>query len=195
MCIRSSQPPLIHDTDCDLTLPPNYVERSSDRQFLSEPLSQHILLYPSDLRLSILKSKIYRLLYSVEGQSQPQARRLESIRDLDAELTELRSAFPVHFQPDPTAYLSPDYKLHDFSIRGMNIHLEYYFCVRKIHEAGILAIDDISQPLSSSVELYHHAARSTLHYFLRGKGLVQAPTVWLAPCFVFYKRKGLIYII
>ncbi|KAL3472571.1 hypothetical protein BJX99DRAFT_262132 [Aspergillus californicus] len=169
MCVRSSQPRLIHGTDCDLTLPSNYVKHSSDRKFLSEPLSSEILLYPSGFRLSILKSKIYRLLYSVEAQSQPQTRRLESIRELDAELLELRPTFPVHFQPDPTAYLEPDYKQHDFSIRGMNIHLEYYFCVRKIHEAGIVD-GGIRPPLPSSIECI--TTQHARHYCLHGEGLV-----------------------
>ncbi|KAL2865276.1 Zn(II)2Cys6 transcription factor [Aspergillus lucknowensis] len=187
MSIRSSQPPLINDADCDLDLPPNYVQSTSDRQFLDEPLSSDILLYPSDLRFSLFKSKLYRLLYSKQAQTHPEARRLEYIRQLDHELSELKASFPVHFQPDPEAYLRPNYKVHDFSLRGMNIHLEYYYCLRMIHEASIASSMSHSggtAPLASSVELYYHAVRSTLLYFIRVEGLIQPPTVWIHAQFV-----------
>jgi hypothetical protein len=185
MSIRSSQPPLINDAECDLHLPPNYIQGASLHQFVDQPLSDNIILYPSDLRFSLLKSKLYTHLLSLAAQNLPEPRKLETIRQLDDELAELKSSFPAHFQPDPTAYLNPNYKVHDISLRGMNIHLEYYYCLRVIHEASIISSiaypgtgQTQSQPLASSVELYYHAVRSTLLYFIRVEGLVQAPTVW-----------------
>ncbi|KAL2812217.1 fungal-specific transcription factor domain-containing protein [Aspergillus granulosus] len=193
MSIRSSQPPLINDSDCDLDLPPNYIHSTSTHQFIDRPLSGDILLYPSDLRMSLLKSKIYTHLLSPAAKILPEHRKLESIRYLDHELAELKLSFPIHFQPDPVAYLRPDYKVHDFSLRGMNIHLEYYYCLRVIHEASIVSSMTYpgagpetgrAEPLASSVELYYHAVRSTLLYFVRVEGLVQAPTVWIHAQFI-----------
>jgi hypothetical protein len=185
MSIRSSQPPLIIDAECDLDLPPNYIHSASVHQFVDQPWTEDVLLYPSDLRFSLLKSKLYTHLFSPAAQNLPEPRRLETIRQLDHELAELKASFPAHFQPDPTAYLNPDYKAHDISLRGMNIHLEYYYCLRMIHEASIVSSmaypgTPRTQPqaLASSVELYYHAVRSTLLYLIRVGGLVQAPTVW-----------------
>ncbi|KAL4971573.1 C6 transcription factor [Aspergillus desertorum] len=182
MSIRGSQPPLIHDEDCDLDLPLNYIHSTSEGQYSSELLSSNTLLYLSDLRLAMLKSKIYRLLTSSQAQAHPRPRRLEYIRQLDQELSELKARFPPHFQPDPTAYLRPDYRVHDLSLRGMNIHLEYYYCLRIIHEASIVSsttYPGAPTPLESSVELYYHAVRSKLLYFIRAEGLIQAPTIWI----------------
>jgi hypothetical protein len=185
MSIRSVQPPLINDAECDLDLPPNYIQSASAHQFVDQALPDDILLYPSDLRFALLKSKLYTHLLSPTARALPEPRRLEVIRQLDHELAELKASFPAHFQPDPTAYLNPNYKVHDISLRGMNIHLEYYYCLRMIHEASIVSSmaypgtdNTQSLPLASSVELYYHAVRSTLLYFIRVEGLVQAPTVW-----------------
>ncbi|KAL3490282.1 C6 transcription factor [Aspergillus germanicus] len=191
MSIRSSQPPLITDAECDLDLPPNYIQGASLHQFVDQPLTEDVLLYPSDLRFSLLKSKLYTHLLSPTAQTLTDTQKLQLIRQLDHELAELKASFPAHFQPDLTAYLNPDYKVHDISLRGMNIHLEYYYCLRLIHEASIVssmaypgATHRDPQPLASSVELYYHAVRSTLLYFIRVEGLVQAPTVWIHAQFI-----------
>ncbi|KAJ0414176.1 hypothetical protein BJY00DRAFT_321207 [Aspergillus carlsbadensis] len=190
MSIRAAQAPLINDIECDLDLPPNYIQSASMHQFVEQPLSDDILLYPSDLRFSLLKSKLYIQLLSPSARALPEPRRLECIRQLDHELAELKASFPAHCQPDPTAYLNPNYKIHDISLRGMNIHLEYYHCLHVIHEASIVSsmaypgTSGMATPLSSSVELYYHAVRSTLLYFVRVEGLVQAPTVWIHAQFI-----------
>ncbi|KAE8389794.1 hypothetical protein BDV23DRAFT_172817 [Aspergillus alliaceus] len=64
MSLRECKTPLINDADCDLDLPATYVSTSSDRSFFPEPLSTKELLFPSDLRLALMKSKIQSLLYS-----------------------------------------------------------------------------------------------------------------------------------
>ncbi|GIK07175.1 hypothetical protein Aspvir_002831 [Aspergillus viridinutans] len=100
MAIRFGYPPLMKDEDCDLQLPDNYVLSSSDHQFFIKPLSSQELLFPSDIRLSLIKSKVYHLLYSDYGWEQPDARRLQYIRELDQELRDLKSSFPDSCWPD-----------------------------------------------------------------------------------------------
>jgi hypothetical protein len=56
LSLRFGRPPLINDMDCDLQLPHNYVASWSDDHFFHRPLSPQQLLYPSDLRLSLIKS-------------------------------------------------------------------------------------------------------------------------------------------
>ena len=181
MSLRLRLPPLIHDSDCDLDLPLLYVLRSSDRQFLQKPLSPDVLLFPSDLRLAVIKSKIYHLLYSDEAQRESRAKRLEHVRQLDEELNNLKSSFPIALQPNAFASRqNPEYKLHDFSIRGASLHLEYYFCLRVIHEAGIHCSLTVSEypPLLSSVELYYEASRSTLLHYIRAHRFVDSFNFW-----------------
>lgn len=183
MSIRKRQQPMLQDEDCDLELPAKYVLQSSDHQFLQKKLSADRLLYPSDLRLAMLKSKIHRFLYSDHARVQSDARRLQYIRELDQELSDLKASFPPRFQPD--AYFAtettPDYSFHDLSMRGVGMHLDYYFCLGKIHEAS----SNTSMPsptswslLPSSMELYYQAARSTLFYMNRVCHFVNPDTFW-----------------
>ncbi|KAE8380973.1 hypothetical protein BDV26DRAFT_279105 [Aspergillus bertholletiae] len=79
MSLRECKTPLINDADCDLYLPAGYVSTSSDRSFFPEPLSSTELLFPSDLRLALIKSKIQNLLYSDYGIAQSEARRIQYI--------------------------------------------------------------------------------------------------------------------
>ncbi|KAL4734795.1 hypothetical protein BDV11DRAFT_212467 [Aspergillus similis] len=175
--LRRSRPPLIHDADCDLDLPATYLSEYTDYHFFQNELSSHALLYPSDLRMALLKSRIYRLLYSVDAQRQSEARRLQRIRELDQELVNLKASFPAHCQPDDFARgLVPDTLFHDLSLRGANIHLGYYFCLTKIHSAT--AGGRIS-PLPSSAELCYQAARSTLLYIRRVQDCIIPGTFWI----------------
>lgn len=185
MSLRRCQPPIINDADCDLDLPATYVSIKSDHQFFHSPLSLQELLYPTDLRLAVLKSKIYRLLYSSSSLRLPESTRLHLIRQLDEELSELKSQFPAVCQPDIYAKGDvPDSLLHDLSLRGVNTHLEYYHCLSKIHGACISgsgsAMRNLSPP-SSSIELCYQACRSTLLYICRIHHLVMKETFWFVP--------------
>ncbi|KAJ5200475.1 transcriptional regulator family: Fungal Specific TF [Penicillium cf. griseofulvum] len=181
--IRKSQPPLINDADCDLDLPTTYAQETSARHFYMKPLSSKELLFPSDLRFSLLKSKIFRLLYSVHSQTLPEARRLQHIRELDQELSDLKLGYPVNCRPEFFATENaPDYLFHDLSMRGVNIHLEYYYCLGKIHGASSSCRIPSPQswsPLPSSAELCFEAARSSLIYIWRVRQFVNDHTFWL----------------
>lgn len=186
MSLRRCQPPIINDSDCDLDLPATYVSVTSDHQFFHSPLSLQELLYPTDLRLAILKSKIYRLLYSSSSLRLPESTRLHLIRQLDEELSDLKAQFPAVCQPDIYAKGEvPDTLLHDLSLRGVNMHLEYYHCLSKIHGASISGSSDSAMrnlsPPSSSMELCYQASRSTLLYVCRVHRLIMKETFWFVP--------------
>ncbi|BCS25694.1 uncharacterized protein APUU_50405S [Aspergillus puulaauensis] len=186
-CLRRSRPPLINDADCDLDLPGTYVSEYADYHFFggeSSP-SSTALLYPADLRMAILKSRIYRLLYSVEGQRQSMARRLQYIRELDQELSDMKADFPHRCQPDGFAWGSvPDTLFHDLNLRGVSIHLGYYFCLTKIHAAASMGNDSFSPPPPSSVEVCYQAARSTLLYISRVRQGIIPETYWIYAQFI-----------
>ncbi|GIC93653.1 fungal specific transcription factor domain-containing protein [Aspergillus udagawae] len=182
MSLRKCQPPMINDADCDLTLPDKYVAQSSEHQFFTSELSPRELLYPSDLRLAMLKSKVYHLLYSEQSLSHSRARRLQLIRELDQQLNDLKSHFPNACKPDAVVSGNvPDYLIHDLSLRGVNVHLEYYHCLSKIHGAsaiGTPVLQSLSPP-STSMELCYQAARSTLIYLRRIRHLIFPETFWI----------------
>ncbi|KAJ5166825.1 C6 transcription factor [Penicillium canariense] len=188
MSLRRCQPPIINDADCDLDLPATYVSVSSDHQFFQFQLSLQELLYPTDLRLAVLKSKIYRLLYSPSSLKQPEGTRLQLIRELDEELSDLKSRFPAVCQPDIyTQGDMPDSLLHDLSLRGVNTHLEYYHCLAKIHGASIsgeISTTESLSPPSSSMELCYQAARSTLLYISRMRRHIFQETFWIYAQFI-----------
>ncbi|KAJ5358944.1 C6 transcription factor, partial [Penicillium cataractarum] len=186
MSLRRCQPPIINDSDCDLDLPATYVSVTSDHQFFHSPLSLQELLYPTDLRLAILKSKIYRLLYSPSSLRLPESTRLHLIRQLDEELSDLKAQFPAVCQPDRYAKGEvPDTLLHDLSLRGVNTHLEYYHCLSKIHGASISGSNDSAMsPPSSSMELCYQASRLTLLYVCRIHHLIMKETFWIYAQFI-----------
>ncbi|RAL15157.1 uncharacterized protein BO97DRAFT_463000 [Aspergillus homomorphus CBS 101889] len=184
MVIRYNRAPHFIDMDCDLQIPDNYVLSSSDNQFFSRPLSNDELLFPSDIRLSLLKSKVYHLLYSDNARAQPEARRLQYIRELDQELNELKATFPASCWPDLFATESaPNYTFHDLSLRGVCLHLEFYFLLGKIHEAGGAFGSSLSNPswsiLPSSAELFHQESRSILIYICRTREFLNWHTFWI----------------
>ncbi|KAJ5749599.1 transcriptional regulator family: Fungal Specific TF [Penicillium manginii] len=186
---RKSQPPLINEADCDLDLPPAYVLTSSAKHFYFKPLSSKELLYPTDLRLVLIKSRIYRLLYSVQSKTYTETQRLQHIREVDQELSDIKSEYPAEFRPDSFATESaPDYLFHDLSIRGVSVHLEYYYCLGKIHGANSTAKQILSSrsrsPLTSSEEICYESARSTLIYVGRVRHYINYHTFWIHAQFV-----------
>jgi hypothetical protein len=135
VALRTSQPPCIDDEHCDLTLPAGYVEAlysssssssesgniSSSGSGSSETASElrpsstgALCCLPGDLRLSIIKSKACKLLYSArlqqESQHQQQQQHqhhhrcldaglLREVRELDSELEQWRLSIPARFRP------------------------------------------------------------------------------------------------
>ncbi|KAL4975022.1 hypothetical protein BDW66DRAFT_167443 [Aspergillus desertorum] len=141
LAIRFDRPPLLNDIDLDLRLPDGYAtsflnDHFSEKKTLSSPAD----IYPSDIRMSLIKSKIYTLLYSDHGRAEPGAIRLQCLRELDEELSALTSSFPDSY-----------YTFHDLS---------------KIHEAssaysfsptGVVL-------LPFSVELFYQVSRIIILY-------------------------------
>ncbi|RAL08804.1 Zn(II)2Cys6 transcription factor [Aspergillus homomorphus CBS 101889] len=189
MSIRSLHPPFLHDIDCDIELPEQYLMASSEHQPDLSLSPTAGLLYPTDLRMSIIKSKIYRLLYSDYGLAQSAAIRVQYIRELDEELSNVKARFPADCRPENLSPGSiPDSWVLDLSLRAVNMHLEYYYCLAIIHGAcritGSHPSPDEVSPLSSSIELCNQAARSILLYLSRLRHLIIPQTFWIYAQFI-----------
>ncbi|KAH8434545.1 fungal specific transcription factor domain-containing protein [Aspergillus melleus] len=186
MSLRKCQAPLIHDADCNLELPASYTSAPSLKPFFTDQQQNHPqVLFPSDLRLSLFKSKVYQLLYSRPSLQASVATRLRVIRELDHELHELKAQFPASYQPETVFETGTSLGLSDASARGLNIravtvHLEYYHCLTKIHGASLVGHDVTEESSApSSLELCYQAARSTLLYLCRMPFLINEETFWI----------------
>lgn len=102
--LRTGRAPCIHDDDCDLTLPENYIEKTSEGGFETEETTDFCVpLFPCDLRLSMVVSNIYRELYSIRGLQKSDGEVLMTIRKLDHDLETWRMSIPPQKRPQLSA--------------------------------------------------------------------------------------------
>ncbi|KAJ5777368.1 hypothetical protein N7520_000614 [Penicillium odoratum] len=88
---RAGQPPCINDADCDLTLPPHYFE-SLYSAYIPEDLLGHFTpTFPFDVRLSIVKSRIYTALYALSTVQKSRLDVEQTIRSIEHTLAEFPS--------------------------------------------------------------------------------------------------------
>lgn len=184
MALRSGQPPTMSDDYCDLTLPHNYLDNpfglpSLGNEIISplfadERLAPHL---PGDLRLSMLKDKACRLLYSAQALKKTDAEVIRDVRELDAELEAWRLAIPPDFRPalsiGENVRLVPEMKLPR-SMQRIGLHLEYHHLMTAIHRVSGRCYNvnpetgfdrgEGSGGVNSSIELALEASRSTVFY-------------------------------
>jgi hypothetical protein len=178
--LRHSQPPLIQDEDCDLDLP---CTLSSSPQF--GPTEDHLQsqgpLFPSDLRLALLKSKIYQGLYSRSAKIKSISERLRQVRELDEELSALKATWAAENSQIESANLSGQRDAYeDMSARNMILNLDYYHCMAKIHEASLdcSMLSSTNRVLLSSITLFYQASRSTLVYVHLFRRFLRPESLW-----------------
>ncbi|CAK7227032.1 hypothetical protein SEUCBS140593_006441 [Sporothrix eucalyptigena] len=195
--LRTGQPPCLEDAHCDLTLPPRYVELvdryvlrvdaggNIDHNMLSESYdgAAEAPWLPGDLRLSVMKSKTYRMLFSTEALRKPDAELVRDIRELDEELERWRMSLPAETRPQLFYARAIVPSIHAFDgfdgrlsqgqmMHRTVLHFEYHYLLATIHRAvgrcrtwgsdGGTS-DEISM-LQSSLTLSVEASRATIFY-------------------------------
>ncbi|KAF7560408.1 hypothetical protein G7046_g3743 [Stylonectria norvegica] len=201
--LRTGQPPIMADEFCDLTLPDNYtlhhfsVPSLGDTMLSPQYADESLVPYlPGDLRLSILKHKIFLVLYSAQALRKSDAQLLRDIRELDAELENWRLNVPLDFRPalsiSPSFRLFPEMKLPQ-SMQRIGLHLEYHHLMTTIHRASgrcyVLnaetgaAEGDANFGVQSSMALSLEASRSTLFYLQAAIDGLVGEAFWII---VFY---------
>ena len=183
VALRTGQPPAIADESCDLSLPPGYLDRAfsdpeKDDNLYEEPV------FPFDLRLSIMKSRAYRELYSVSAYNKSDADLLKSIRELDDELEMWRLSIPP--QSRPTISFSPKNSDLNVSMHSVMLNLNYYLCMTIIHRASSrckvwMEGSGMTDGISSSLALSVAASRSTLHYIEAAEHVLIDGFFWYVP--------------
>jgi len=191
--LRTGQPPSINDDDCDLTLPQGYL----DFKYVDDmPEFEHLLLddtaaplLPGDVRLDIIKSRTYTLLYSAKAMRKSDAEVIRDIRQLDDELEAWRLSVPARFRPSlslreelPRPDLSEPRRMERFMI-----HVEYHHLVATIHEATgrcrSWTAQQSMEGVRSSLALAVEASRSTMVYLRANVHHLMGEVFWMA---VFY---------
>jgi hypothetical protein len=137
MSLRTGRPPCTSDEECDLTLPPQYSDQILP-PWLSESLPDErsgVPIFPSDLRLSLIKSRIHRSLRSAPALQKSDAELLQSIRELDHELEVWKMSLPP--QSRPTLGLPSDSPTADAcGMRSVMLQLDCFQCFSAIHQAS-----------------------------------------------------------
>ncbi|KAL2161767.1 hypothetical protein VTH06DRAFT_7550 [Thermothelomyces fergusii] len=195
LSLRTGQPPSINDDDCDLTLPPGYLDHKYSEDV---PESEGALLddtavplFPGDLRLNIIKSKTYTLLYSARAMRKSDAELIRAIRQLDDELEAWRLSLPPGFRPSlsqreeqPLPSLPEPRKME-----RLMINVEYHHLVAIIHSATgrCRSWSDRQsfemEGVRSSLELAVEASRSTMFFTRSVVHNLMGEVFWMA---VFY---------
>ena len=186
ICIRTGQPPCMNDTHCNLTLPSDYIRlHNINLQQDMLPIDNHTMpLFPWDLRLSMLKSRVYQNLYSADSLHQSVSELLSSIRDLDESLEQWRLSLPAEFRP--TLCFSAETPVSaNANTQAVMLRLAYYHCVISIHQASSRCqISEVNlagpplQGITSSTGLAITASRSTLSYLQRVLSVVKGECFW-----------------
>ncbi|RDH28566.1 fungal-specific transcription factor domain-domain-containing protein [Aspergillus welwitschiae] len=202
ICFRSGQPPVIHDEYCDLTLPPNYTEiqyPSTDGHPIRYD-DMTIPIFPGDLRLSMLKSKTYRTLYSAQALRKSDAQLLQDIRELDDELEQWRLNVPPGHRPTLGSFHEkqpiPVYRMQPIVIR-----LEYHYMMCTIHRASGRCDawgqawrnckTGMMEGVNSSMLLAVEASRSSLHFLRTVISSVRPEAFWMI---IFYPMSAILTI-
>ncbi|KAJ5764732.1 hypothetical protein N7520_004291 [Penicillium odoratum] len=93
------------------------------------------VIFPSDARLSCVKSSIYQLLYSSSSVYKSDVQLLVDVRKLDDDLEAWRQAIPHKYRPGHSAQDPKDGNNGERDARVLLIRLEYEFCLALIHKA------------------------------------------------------------
>ncbi|GAB1206132.1 hypothetical protein APSETT445_004813 [Aspergillus pseudonomiae] len=184
MSTRTTRPPSICDDYCDLTFP-------SKEEIAIEfdlPVSQTegdtlLLLFPTDLGLSLNQSRIYTSLYSPRALQMSDAELLKAIRELDDAMDEWYNRLQLQHTFDRLlsgGIASQEEVAHRFTF----IRLQRYCCIAAIHQmsTGCAAwMEDQSWRLvgiNLSLEVAMNASRSLLREFLEVLDWAQRDSFW-----------------
>ncbi|CAM1502204.1 Fc.00g041880.m01.CDS01 [Cosmosporella sp. VM-42] len=203
IALRTGQPPIMPDDYCDLTFPDGYLENhfaipALGDKIISPSYSDESLVpyLPGDLRLSKLKDKTCRMLYSAQALRKSDAEILHDIRELDDELESWRLSVPLNFRPalsiSQNPRLEPRMQLPQ-SMHRIGLHLEYHYLMATIHTASGRCYTMNPQPgfdgeamssgVNSSIALSLEASRSTLFYLRAAVDGLASEAFWII---VFY---------
>ncbi|KID81721.1 Transcription factor, fungi [Metarhizium guizhouense ARSEF 977] len=194
MSLITGQPPLLSDEYMDL----RDAECSSPAQELDEAIDSSVAckllaFATGDRRLGLLKTKVFRVLYSPTALHITDSELLTRIRQLDDELENWRvNTCPLLRPKLGIARNSSAYGSVQTSLSAVHLQLEYNYLLTMVHsvvrrfgvahdpDAGLP--EDIHRVMHSSIDLALGAARNTIHAISEPVSVLKGKT-W---CTVFH---------
>lgn len=186
LCFRVLQPPALGDNHCDLSLPLQYMEKISEELAIGRPFDEFhpSIMFPTDIKLSQIKSRAYESLHSIAAFRKPAVELLVDIRNLDSTLEAWRLAIPENYRPSLS--FSYDMEVHPGSLdlRTLILRLDYLYCVTVIHRASNrclgtgMSFDGMETVIASSIALAVEASRSILKYLQAAYKIINEGFFW-----------------
>ncbi|KAJ5904891.1 uncharacterized protein N7473_001807 [Penicillium subrubescens] len=139
-------------------------------------------IFPVNLRLNIIKSKIYRASYSFRSLQISEAELLKEACELNDALEKWRLSVPRKWRP--TLSISRETPDSSLSVQTVMLRLSYYLCVTIIHAAitqcKALATDrsEVMDAVRSSLAFSVEASRSTLLYLETAEPVLSDGLFW-----------------
>lgn len=148
--------------------------------------------FPSDLRLSQVKEKTCRLLYSPQAFKTDDSQVLLRIRQLDHDLEDWRLSVPLPFRPKlsilPNSLQFPSGMTRPQRKRCIHLQLEYHYLMTAIHATvrrcgsthpdGVGLPEDLHSVVHSSSDLALEAGRSTLLFLKNPASVLEEVPFW-----------------
>ncbi|KAJ5297790.1 hypothetical protein N7508_008039 [Penicillium antarcticum] len=136
LVFRTGLPPSIDDSYCNLSLPPNYVATfySQAQGYATPAVPMETAMFVFDIRLCIIKSRIYTQLYSEKSLLQPEAETEDVIRHLETTLGAWKLSLPMDAQPASIGFpcIPRETKV---PLGLLFTWIEYYHCASILHLA------------------------------------------------------------
>ncbi|CAG8371013.1 unnamed protein product [Penicillium salamii] len=186
LCLRECQQPALSDDHCDLNLSLEYLETISRDFARNSPFDKvhPTFLFPIDIKLSQIKSRVYESLYSKAAFRKSNMELIMNIRTLDYSLEAWRMAVPENCRPSLTF---KDMKLDpgNIEIRALLLRLDYLYCVTVIHQASNrciqsdIAFDAKGTANTTSIALAVEASRSSLKNLQSAGHIFTKGTCWM----------------
>ncbi|KAF3764090.1 hypothetical protein M406DRAFT_346418 [Cryphonectria parasitica EP155] len=203
--LRTGQPPCLEDDYCDISLPDNYDDIITAR-WDADPMSIDdseisALFVPGNLKLSLIKAKAGKLLYSARSLQKSDAELLRDVRELDDELENWRISVNKDWRPSLIqsggATTTPSDMTQSKTMDAILSHFEYYYLMATIHRATsrCKAWADVEggdmDGVGSSLELTVQASRSTLFYLRAAVHSLLGQSFWMV---LFYPMTAILTI-
>lgn len=182
VCLRTGRPPCINDNCCDLSLPADYIAALKTEIPPSPGYTEPIFL--SDIRLSLIDSKVFLELYAAPAAGKSDAELLRTIRSLDTMVEEWKvvalsgeqgSVQSEGFDPQTAIF-----RMHYFYSIA-TIHQATTGCSAWVHDQG-RTMEGVSSSLMISVD----ASRQLLRLMSGTPAVLLADGFWSVSSIPFH---------
>ncbi|KAJ5242661.1 uncharacterized protein N7469_000988 [Penicillium citrinum] len=186
LCLRTCRPPAICADYCDLTLPS---ESELSIEFglpkLQTPSVQNLsLFFPTDLRLTLIQSRITRALHSPQAAFKSDAELLKTIRELDGAVDDWHAS--LQLPNDLPNFLAYGIMSHEEAFRdSLILKVQHKYLIIAIHQMSTGCAAWIADPsgqalgIKLSLEVAANASRALLSQVFYNQDVLEQRPFWI----------------